>query len=294
MKILYIHNKEDWAVHNVGKLWLNDQENVEVDFINYRNIQNISLFKKYDYIWFGYYFIYTRYNYKPSKSILAIHDPMELYPETSNWKEKGIFPDRLKILRELPNIISISEEMQKLLSDLHVNTTLIHTTSLLPLRDIDDVKTSQCRAHSVFQTYPRKNPELMEEIKKEVNNTGIKFDTKIGLDILSEDKYIELLDNHEIYICTSYQEGGPLPAMDAMRRGSIVLTTPVGQIQEIIEDDFNGYICNNKSDFVTRIQELAGDKDKLHKMRVSAVSSIQSERNEVEIKQKVNIFLNKL
>lgn len=292
MKILYLYNKVDWAIHNVGKLWLRDlSPDIKVDFVNYKDIQDKSIFGKYDFIWFGYFLIYLNFNHNPLKTIVTVHDPMELYPQTPTWKHEKIIEDRFQILKNIPNIVTISSEMfDSLLAD-GLKTTVINTTSNLPLREVSNITTNKCDVHSVFQTYPRKNPEMLEKVKVEVGLSGIKFDTKIGLEILPQKEYIQLLDQHEIYVCTSYQEGGPLPAMDAMKRGSVILTTPVGQIQELIENGVNGFICTTEDEFISRILLLANDKNLLQSMRIKSLKTIEEKRNDGEIRDSVLRFI---
>jgi hypothetical protein len=289
MKILYLHNKENWAIHNVGKLWLGDM--LDVDFIDYR-LGGFN-FKDYDFVWFGFYYIYDKYHYDPKRSILTIHDPSEVYPEIPNWKQKGMIKERLRVLKKLPHIICVSKEMDEAFKKHGVETKVINTASMIPLRD--QIETNKCDFYSVFNSpHPRKNFGLMKEIKDDVEKLGLKMNMKINSRILPEKEYIKRLDDHEVYICGSYQEGGPLPAMDAMKRGAVVLTTPVGQIQEIIEDGFNGYICKNKSEFLKRIKELSSDKEKLHEMRLNSLRLIGRVRNEEKIKKSVKNYLNSL
>ena len=79
--------------------------------------------------------------------------------------------------------------------------------------------------------------------------------------------------------------------MDAMRRGSVVITTPVGQIQDIIEDGKNGFICKTKKEFIEKICLLSKDLDLLHKMRIESRNSISRKRNKRVIKYSVSKFL---
>ncbi|MGA3221039.1 MAG: glycosyltransferase, partial [Acidimicrobiales bacterium] len=91
--------------------------------------------------------------------------------------------------------------------------------------------------------------------------------------------YTKLIDDHEVYICTSYQEGGPIPAMDAMQRGCAVLSTPVGQIQELIRHGENGYICETADEFIEALTVLANDLPLLHRMRLRSLETFHRERN---------------
>ena len=61
IRILYLYNKDNWALHNVGKLWFSDiLTDFSVDLVNYHSIGGSfeEFCKEYDYVWFGYLYIY--------------------------------------------------------------------------------------------------------------------------------------------------------------------------------------------------------------------------------------------
>jgi hypothetical protein len=310
IKVLYLYDHKDWAIHNVGKLWLTDIKNIETTFSN--NLKfNKDDFRKYDFIWFGhldiFLDIYSKFYMRKenlNKCIVAIHDPIELFPQTKNWKQIKLNLSKwwlftswsrwakLRALKRTKHIIVISIEMQSILRKYKINSTLIPTSSNLPDRDQAQIKTIKCSVLSVFVAYPRKNVALMETLQNYcLNVLNIKFDTKIGKKILSTGDYINLLDMHEIYICTSYQEGGPLPAMDAMRRGLVVISSPVGQIQEIVQDGVSGFICKSENEFLDKITFLLTNPSILHTMRIESIKRINQKRNTKVIKMKSATFL---
>lgn len=305
IKILYIYNLKNWAIHNVGRLWLKGLPNVKVTFKSSSEIKNN--FKNYDFVWFGYLDLYLQFMHDINKSIISIHDPCELFPQVKNWKnldsKMSIFTiglkkwiitkNRLKIIKKLKNIVVASKEMKNLLEKCGVKTNLIPTMSLLQPIKKHNIVTKKASIISVLQMYPRKNFQLLKFLQEYCNNKKIKFDIKLGTKILSKKDYIKLLDSYEIYICTSFQEGGPIPAMDAMNRGLTVLTTSVGQIQEVInsKNEKNGFICKTKDDFISKINLLSNNIKLLHKMRIKSRESIIKERNEKIIKDKVKKFV---
>lgn len=300
LKVLFLYNIDNWAIHNVGKLWKKAAEttkNLQIDLLNYHTIRNYQkLFSEYDYIWYGYIFMHKRMPWDLDKTIITIHDPMELFPEKPEWKSLPLRDDNLKILKKANSLVTISNEIHQILTNSGYKNNLINTMSEIPLRDPSTISTNKCEGISVLKDYPRKNLQLLQKIKSIVDQDlsigSIRL--KVGGEVLSESEYIDLLDMHEIYICTSYQEGGPLPAMDAMRRGAIILTTPVGQIQEIISDGFNGFICNSKEEFILRIRELSNDLNKLQQMRLNSLKSIKESRNINQISQSIKQLYNSI
>lgn len=305
LKILYIYDFKDWAIHNVGKIWLTEIKEINIKFTSVREAK-INEFKNYDYVWFGYIDLYKPFMYNPSRSIVTVHDPMEFYSEIKDWKnkilvftKKGVSSfflrkNKIRILKRLKYLVTTSKEMKKFLNGHGLNPYLIPTMSDLPLRNKKEIITKKCDLCSIFNSYPRKNPKLMNSLKEDSEkNFGLKFDLKLGMNTLSEKDYKKFIDKHEIYVCTSYQEGGPIPAMDAMNRGAVVLTTPVGQIQEIIKNNENGFICIKKQDFIEKISLLSNNLELLHKMRIKSRESIERERNKQDIKNSVLSFLKK-
>ena len=135
MKILYLYNKEDWALHNVGKLWFRsfkNNPNVQITLRNYHTIDNIlEFFKDYDYIWFSYLYMYMKFYYDPLKSIVTIHDPMEVFQEVPNWKNTEILKPQLDILKSLKHITTISTELHKILLSYGIETFIIDRKSVV-------------------------------------------------------------------------------------------------------------------------------------------------------------------
>jgi hypothetical protein len=312
VRILYLYNYKGWAIHNVGKLWLNDIPNLKVTFKDSEEFKK-SDFYQYDLVWFGYLDIfldhYSRFcidSHNLNKCIVAVHDPLELFPQQEDWKNINLGLSkwwsvsswyrwsRLRILSRVRHTVTISKEMHSILLEKYgIESFLIPTTSSLTFKDKSELRTEKCDILSVFEIYPRKNIPLMETIQRYCKeHLKLKFDTKVGKKILPVDKYTKLIDEHELYICTSYQEGGPLPAMDAMQRGSVVLSTPVGQIQDIIKNGQNGYICKTKNEFIDKITLLSNDLKLLHKMRIKSLESIHSDRNAKEIKSSTSSVIN--
>ncbi len=296
MKILYLHNKENWAIHNVGRLWLADIPGVEVTYRNIKADDSIESFDNYDYVWFGLSTIYFDFNYDLRRSIISIHDPFEIFPQEMNWKKRQPFFETLELLKKARAVVTASSEMLSILNDNLINAELIPTKSTIPCREPDAIVTTKCHYSAVCGFFPRKNLSLMEQIMEEcgkIKNT--RFDMKLGSNNpLPENEYIDFLDRHEVYICTSFQEGGPIASMDAMNRGNVVITTPVGQMPEIIDDGINGFICTNKKEFIDRMKMLAGDLSLLQEMRLKSMHAIKERRQKNNIKKTTELFIKAL
>lgn len=286
-------------MHNVGKLWFsaNIPEYFSVDMVNYHAIEESfdEFCKGYDYVWFGYLHMYMKFNYVPERSIVSVHDPMELFPQIPEWKTCPPLEKSIKTLRSLKCITTISSELFAIFQKDHIKSYLLPTTTLLPLRDDFEIQEG-CEPViiTVADNQPRKNLNLLYDILSGPSGTTVGYKFKIGIEILPEREYTNMLNDGNIYLCTSYQEGGPIPAMDAMARGCVVITTPVGQMTEIIEDGVSGYICNSKQEFLEKITLLADDSERLHQARIQSIRAIAQKRDPKMISEKVLCFLQTL
>lgn len=85
------------------------------------------------------------------------------------------------------------------------------------------------------------------------------------------DAYLASLTEADVYVCTSFMEGGPLPVMEAVTAGLAVLSTPVGQVEEWVRDGENGFICRSVSEFRERALEYVGNPALLQRHRRRSV-----------------------
>jgi Glycosyl transferases group 1 len=317
MKLLYIYDKKDWAIHNVGKLWFLGLPGIQTTFLPIDELPSVR-FSGFDVIWFGYFGMFFRQRpaslpdqKRPSildripplrnllnikKSVIAIHDPSELFPLAKNWQKSAYGRTAQWIMQNAAGVVVLSQEMEALLRSRGIHVYTISTMSSLPPIEESEIRTDKCSAYSAFNRHPRKNLPLLEKLQAFCTDTlGIRFDCKSGLKILTEKEYIQELDAHEIYVCTSVQEGGPLPAMDAMMRGAIVATTPVGQMPELISNGENGFICRDEEEFKRTLRYLSEcDCERLHDLRLASRRAILGKRQRPEIQKRVQNFLAQL
>jgi glycosyltransferase involved in cell wall biosynthesis len=143
------------------------------------------------------------------------------------------------------------------------------------------------QAISIFKDYPRKNASLLRTLAMQGEASG-----RWHLELYENPKfddsgYLRMIDAVPIYVCTSWQEGGPLPAMDVMSRGGVVVTTPVGQIQELIQHGESGFICKNETEFMEILPLLFSDPGILMRMRQAAFASYTKHRSKNVIQKTV-------
>lgn len=286
-RILYIHS--GWAIETVGRLWFTGQTLGQVTFVRSGNpLLTAEHMNQFDLVWYGYSSLYRQHPCVPSKAVLAVHDPAELFPERADWKTSCSIPaDKVGQLRKARAVVAISREMQEVLERAGVKAYRIPTCSRVEARaEADILPHDKPSMLAVGRIYRRKNFEQFKRISRiAAQKHGIRSRLKGDHFPISEERYLELLDRHPIYVCTSFQEGGPLPVMDAMRRGAVVLSSRVGQVPEFIDHGVNGFICDNDGEFLEAIHLLAGDPAKLHEMRIASLHAILKKRDEAGIRE---------
>ena len=84
-----------------------------------------------------------------------------------------------------------------------------------------------------------------KDIKEEFENLLVKLNNHVVLHgYVSGEEKLNILLNSDILLLPSYGEGLPISMLEAMACGCSVITTSVGAIPEIIENEINGYIIN--------------------------------------------------
>jgi glycosyltransferase involved in cell wall biosynthesis len=285
-RILHLHS--GWAIETVGRLWFTDQNLARFTFMRTGDpLLTAGFINSFDFVWYGYSSLFRQYPCDPAKAILAVHDPAELFPERPDWKSAcSISDEHATRLRGARAVVVISREMQDILEKAGVSALRIPTCSQVPLRHEAEIPTTdKASLLTVGRIYRRKNFEQFKRIAAVARRRcGLRSHLKGDHFPLSEEQYLELLDRYSIYVCTSFQEGGPLPVMDAMRRGAVVISTKVGQVPEIIEHGVNGFICGSDDEFQKVIGGLANDPQRLHHLRLASLRQIREIRDEGDVK----------
>lgn len=107
------------------------------------------------------------------------------------------------------------------------------------------------------------------------NIKNVEFKGKLELDEL-----IEELDKSDIYLLTSNNEGTPTALMEAMSRGLPIISTAVGGIQSIVNDEINGYVISdlNPASFSAKINFLFDNMDLMNQIKENNIKKAQDFR----------------
>ena len=95
---------------------------------------------------------------------------------------------------------------------------------------------------------------------------------------LPEGAYLARLAAGDVYVCASFMEGGPLPVMEAVLAGLAVVTTPVGQTAEWVEDGGNGFVCRTAAELEAACRRYLDDPALLaaHRARSRAIGAAKA------------------
>lgn len=304
-KILYIYDFEDWALHNVGKYWARlVADCAQFEFAEWGPHESYHPCE-FDFVWWGCSYMAEKHisrllhrfiprrapEWNPKKNanfITVIHDPCELFPQTANWRH--LRPRRLAKIRSFARCGVISSELHTVMKAVGFDCQVINTNSLLPIRPFEDIQIEPLKIYSRAKDIPRKNLNLFRALKTPLSSACDRFDGYFDDTILPDAEYIGLIDLYNCYICTSWQEGGPLPLMDAMRRGCTVITTPVGQTPDLLEDGISGFFCTTFKEFKECILLLANDSQRLYSMRQKAQLAV-AQRSDAIVREQLIQFL---
>jgi len=281
--VLVLHDVDGWALDHVFDLWFSDAQSTKIIRRNWIEFSTSRAFWGFDAVIFGYLDIYLRFGFDPAKSIVVVHDPCELFPQIPDWKNSQPDPKRMQVLKSLRGVIVISKEMESILNDYGIKTWLIPTMSRLPVLGSEEISPVPAASVSIFKDYPRKNAELLRKLQESGKKSG-KWKLEIHENSSFSDKeYLRLIDEAPIYVCTSWQEGGPLPAMDVMSRGGVVVTSPVGQVQEMITPGESGFLCDCEQAFEEVLTQLSSNPDLLINVRKNSLAAYKAYRNKKSI-----------
>jgi len=306
LRILYIYDFDGWAIHNVGKDWAKLLDKTHDFYIVQAGEHFRHDPKSYDIILWGYSFLassrtksamnaiqrpfrWAQWNlFSLNNLYTVVHDPCEIFDQIPGWR--SVAP-RFSRLQKFSKLAVISNEMLRILSEGRFEVSKVNTLSHIPLRNGGEIVKEELKIFTRANPHPRKNLNLFYDIANEIAGRAAgKCEAWVGGKLLAEHDYINAMDKYNCYICTSWQEGGPLPLMDAMRRGCVALTTRVGQTDEIIEDGANGFFCMSKEDFLEKIDRLYSDPELLYKMRLNALKTAATDKSEL-IRKQLEAFL---
>ena len=326
-RFLYVYDIEGWAIHQVGRTWAKQLAGRALfEFATLAQARALSVAELQDYrscilgftnlldgvAWHGLepttYGRYATYQGvrrelrmalvaplrdTPSdrylrRSLAVLHDPMEIFPERPDWQGGSPWLSRL---RRFSRVAVTSDELHRVLDRARVSSSMVRTRPDIDIRHPSEVVTVPGRPLSVCANRKRKNIPLLRALKEVWDAAAdTAFTLTVGHGTLSRAEYTGLLDEHSVYVCTSWQEGGPLPVMEAVSRGLAVVTTNVGQVARWVIHGRNGLICRTPAEFHSALERLRSTPDLLLRMRLASLE-IAAERRQDDVTGQLTEFL---
>jgi glycosyltransferase involved in cell wall biosynthesis len=209
----------------------------------------------------------------------VLHDPMEVFPQRIDWRECRPWLSRV---RRFQQVAVTSNEMSELLVQARIAATVVPTIPDVKLREPGEIHLDRVRPLSVCADYPRKNVPMLRRIAAQWSSRqdSAPMSLRVGRSSLTRDEYTDLLDRHNLYVCTSWQEGGPLPLMEAACRGHAILSTKVGSVDRWLVHGENGYYCSTETEFLEGLDSLARSPEKLRAMRLASLRIARDRMND--------------
>jgi glycosyltransferase involved in cell wall biosynthesis len=85
----------------------------------------------------------------------------------------------------------------------------------------------------------------------------------------------KIYQKFDVYICASYEDGTPNPALEAAACGRPIISNKIGNMPEFIKDGYNGFLVErNVSQYVEKIRYLSTHPEKMIKMGENARKTI--------------------
>lgn len=325
---LYVFDHEGWAIHQVGKTWqaaiqdlatfemmplslarklpprrLSDYRDTVLGYSamldgrgykgrcpeDLRVQSNVRATYREVRLKSGLFYDRTAGADKLRRGLAVLHDPIEIFPQSPDWRS---FRPDVSRLRRFSGVAVTTNELAAVLRKRRIGAVLVPTLPDVLVREDSEVVMEPARPISICSVYPRKDVPLLMRVAERWNGVGGRapFTPVLGRSERSRAEYQSLLDRHNVYVCTSWQEGGPLPLMEAVCRGHAVVTTSVGSVDRWVKHGENGFICRSEDDFVGALEKLDGSPRLLQRMRRASLS-VARQRAHDPVRSQVSEFL---
>lgn len=90
----------------------------------------------------------------------------------------------------------------------------------------------------------------------------------------TKDELMDIVNKSDIFILTSLWEGLPLSLLEAMALKKPCIVSNVIGNKDVIENEVNGFVCNNLEDFIETIQNIQNNKYDLKEISSNTYQSI--------------------
>lgn len=291
-RVLIIPDFPNWALDkNAKDLVKYNKSNLELEICYYNDFEKDwkKYYSEYDLLfpmYMGSFFSLLKNRIPTDKVITGIRsfhrwDKRKTIPPGYNSK-----PSR-KIVRELKKAILVNTHCKKLWYIFSPLIRVIHTKYTCDLEKYyPDNKKENDKIiigwAGSLDNHPGKRGyhEFIKPICDELQGVELKIQTKENNFITDENEMRKYYNSLDLYICASRVEGTPRPVIEAAACGVPVISTDVGIIPELINNDVNGFVVERNYDAIkTKLQWIVANRDILKEAGEKVRAKMEREFN---------------
>lgn len=184
---------------------------------------------------------------------------------SAHWKKYYSETFRLKRLVVVNNVMEEAVRMERAERNGTVNLLFLgHITEKKGVYDLLKVLASDKESFKHKVSFTIGGIGDVDKLHKAIAEHGFNGDVRFA-GWVSGNKKAELLNNCDVYVLPSYNEGLPISVLEAMSYGKPVISTQVGGIPEIVKPGFNGWLFKpgDHEALRTIIREAIQDRTRL-------------------------------
>ena len=267
MKILLIADREGWAYDILAKSIKSHSKykNIEIKYvINIRDNIDQEDFTGYDIVYFFLWYDAMRYGPRIKgfdfvKTCVGIH--------SHGWKKRGLTAQQTKqICEQFSAAGYISEELGDLLklengfyTPNGVENSIFYPSEFPNLDEIRVMWVGNPGSHHHGEN--KGFNSIVKPAIGELSKYNIKLVTATPENPVSRENMGDFYRKNHLLLCSSREEGGPMPVIESLACGRPVISTKVGIVPEFVTDGVNGLIVDRtKNAFVECLTEIMKNK----------------------------------
>lgn len=113
---------------------------------------------------------------------------------------------------------------------------------------------------------------LMDGVKSSI----IKNNLQNNIELLGfKDNPTKILSSSKCMVMTSVMEGTPMSALEALAFGVPIISTPVGGLNDLVENNVNGYLSNDNNELAMHIIDLINNKILRDRLSLGALDKFE-------------------
>lgn len=273
-KVLILPDRPDWALDkNARDLVKYNKSDLELDVCYFNDFENDweNYYKQYDLIfpmYIGSFFALLKKRIPTQKVITGIRsyhrwDKKKTVPPGYNSK-----PSR-KTIRELKKAVLLNTHCKKLWYVFAPYLRIIHTKYTCDLekyfpenKKVNGKLVVGWTGSLTNHGNKRGFHDFIKPICDELPNVELRTQTKEDNFVTDENQMREFYNSLDLYICASRTEGTPRPVIEAAACGVPIISTDVGIVPELIENNDNGWIVDRNYDAIkSKLDWLSNNRE---------------------------------